>query len=342
MNCFERVKATLKGQRPDQVPVMLHNFMLAAREAGLTMKQYYSNAGNAAMAHIRAVEKYKLDGIVWDIDTAVLASAIGVPVDFPEDEPARAHGCLLESLEEVDELENPEVAKNERIQIAVEGFSILKAHFGDSIFLRANADQAPFSLASMIRTPTLWMTDMVTQPERCHQLLRYCTTACKQFIQLLADEGPHMISNGDSPAGPDMISPEMYREFALPYEREIIEYVHERNLPYMLHICGNTDLILEDMISSGLDAIELDYLTSIQKIHEICSDRVVFSGNINPTGIIARGSPAMVKKKVLELLELYKDSPRLILNAGCAIPPDAPEGNIRAMIDAARNYKPVG
>lgn len=338
MNGLERVMAALKDEWPDKRPIVLHNFMHAAQEAGFTMKQYYSKPENAALAHIKAVEKYKLDGVLWDIDTAVLASAVGVPVDFPEDQPARVHEPALHSLKEVEKLVKADVANNKRVQIAVEGFRQLKKHFGDEICLRANADQAPFSLASMMLTPAEFMMDLMIEPELCHKLLAYCTNACKQYIKLLADEGAHIISNGDSPAGPDMISPEMYIEFALPYEKEIVEYTHQLGLPYMLHICGNTELILDEMSKTCLDALELDYKTSIYKIHDVYKSTITLSGNLDPTGVIAHGTPQLVELKTRELIELYSDSPRLIINAGCAIPPNAPEANIRKLIEVTREY----
>jgi MtaA/CmuA family methyltransferase len=338
MNGYQRVKTALEGKWPDKRPIILHNFMLAAKEAGFTMKQYYTKPENAAKAHIQAVEKYGLDGVLWDIDTAVLAAAVGVPVEFPENEPARAHKGVLQTLEQVNELDNPDISKNERIHVAVEGFRLLKQYFGDEIYLRGNADQASFSLASMMRTPAEWMMDLIMNPDLCHKLLHFCTKATKQFIKLLADEGAHMISNGDSPAGPDMISPSQYTTFALPYEKEIVDYSHELGLPYMLHICGNTELILEQMEETGLDAVELDYKTNIHKIHDLYKDKITLSGNIDPSGIIANGTAKQVEEKTLELLNLYKDSPRFIMNAGCAIPPTAPEENIRRLVDVTRNY----
>ncbi|KAA6316236.1 hypothetical protein EZS27_033425 [termite gut metagenome] len=39
MNGYQRIHSALHGIMPDRRPVMLHNFMLAAREAGYTMKQ---------------------------------------------------------------------------------------------------------------------------------------------------------------------------------------------------------------------------------------------------------------------------------------------------------------
>ena len=106
----------------------------------------------------------------------------------------------------------------------------------------------------------------------------------------------------------------------------------------MLHICGDTELILKDMPDTGLDAVELDYKTDIKQIHDLYKDTIVLSGTIDPSGIIANGLPKAVEAKVIELLELYKDSPRLIMNAGCAIPPGTPEENIRKLVETTRNY----
>jgi MtaA/CmuA family methyltransferase len=338
MNGRERIQAVLKGQWPDKRPIMLHNFMLATREAGMKMKDYYSNGKNAAKVHIQSVEKYKLDGILLDIDTALLAHAVGVPVDFPEDDPARVHKPKLTSLEQVKNLKPVNIKNDPRINVALEAARELKKYFKEEIFIRGNCDQAPFSLASMMRTPADWMMDLMMDTENSFKLLDYCNDVCCQFIKLMAAEGVHMISNGDSPAGPEMIAPEMFRQFALPYEKKLVDYAHSFKLPYMNHICGNTDLILADMITTGLDAIEIDYKTNIKKVHDLYKDKVVLSGTIDPSGVIALGTTEMVEKKAREILDLYKDSPRLIMNAGCAIPPNTPEANIRKLVEVTRSY----
>ncbi len=338
MNGYKRIQAVLKGDWPDKRPIILHNFMIAAREAGYTMKQYREDPQAIANSHIQAAEKYGLDGVLLDIDTALLGSAIGVPTAYPENEPARCNKPLLNSLEEVKYLEPVDISKSERIQISLEAARIIKRHFGDEIFLRGNLDQAPFSLASMIRTPAEWMMDIVMDPDNAFKLLDYCLDIGQQFMRLMAAENVHMLSNGDSPAGPEMVSPDMFRTFALPYEKKLVELSHELGLPYMNHICGNTELILEDMPKSGLDAIELDYKTDIHKIHDYYKDSIVLSGTIDPSGVLAYGSPKDVEEKALELLELYEDSPRFIMNAGCAIPPETPEENIYKLVEVTRNY----
>jgi hypothetical protein len=40
MNGYQRIRAVLHGEQPDTVPIMLHNFMMAARETGITMEEF--------------------------------------------------------------------------------------------------------------------------------------------------------------------------------------------------------------------------------------------------------------------------------------------------------------
>lgn len=338
MNGFQRIQKALKGEWPDRRPVMLHNFMMAAEEAGYSMKEFREDPKKAADAFIQSVEKYELDGIMIDFDTTLIAGAIGVPVDYPVDEPARLPKGLISSWEQMDKLKEVNLSANERVQVWLETCRLIKTHFGDEVFVRGNCDQAPFSAASMVRGTQEWMLDMMMPVPEVEQLLNYCTGVCIQFIDLMAATGVDMVSNGDSPAGPEMISPEMFRTYALPYETKLVEAAHANNLPYVNHICGNTELILNDMMDSGTDGLELDYKTDINKILDVMGNKGLFIGNIDPSGVLALGTKEMVRQKTTELLKIYKASPRLVINAGCAIPPNTPSENIMEMVKTVRAF----
>lgn len=339
MNGFERINAALNGRKPDKVPVMLHNFMMAAAEAGISMREFRQSPRNMAEVFIRSVEKYQFDGILVDVDTVTLAGAVGVPVDFPEHEPARSAHGMLADLKDFYQLKPIKIEDYKYVQIWLEGVRLMKEKLGGEIFVRGNCDQAPFSLASMMRGSQSWMLDLLTEePQMITDLLNYCAEISCQFIRLMAQTGCDMVSNGDSPAGPEMISPEMYREFALPYEEIVVAEARKLNLPYCLHICGNTDTILEDMVQSGAIAFELDFKTNAQLAHSIFNDKVCFIGNIDPSGVLALGTPEKVKEKTVELLTIFKDSNRFILNAGCAIPSSTPPVNLKTMIKTARDF----
>ena len=92
------------------------------------------------------------------------------------------------------------------------------------------------------------------------------------------------------------------------------------------------------MLETGIDAVELDYKTDIKKIFDIYQNKAVLIGNIDPSGVLAMGTIDEVNNKTIELLEIYKDSNRFILNAGCAIPAETPSDNLQAMIKVAREF----
>lgn len=340
VNGKQRIEAVLNGQWPDKRPVMVHNFMMAAREYGITMAEYRSDPQRISQAHIQAVEKYQLDGVFLDIDTATIAGALGVPVEYPADEPARcvSRHPLLEGIDRVSDLPEVNVADNPAVQVWVEACRLLKEYFGDEIFVRGNADQLPFSVCSMMRGVENWMMDLMDESSEPHvrALLEYAAEACKAFAGLMIDAGADLISHGDSPAGPDMISPAQYERVALPYEKSVIDYVHSRKIKHMLHICGNTNAILGLMAAAGTDAVELDYKTDIRLIHEKLSKTVVLSGTLDPSGVLYFGSVSDVRRAARDLLKLYKDSPRLIICSGCALPAGTPAENIQALVDVAR------
>jgi MtaA/CmuA family methyltransferase len=340
MNGYERIKAALENRFPDKIPIMLHNFLMAAKEAGITMDQFRNDPALMAEAFIRSVEKYEIDGVMIDLDTVSLAGAVGVPVDFPPNDAARTTHGILRDLMDIRKLRPPKIENYRYIQNWLEAVRKIKFYFKDEIYVRGNCDQAPFSLASMMRGMSNWMMDMYMGEESLlFEILGYCEDASQQFLRLMAETGCDMLSNGDSPAGPDLLPPELYEKFALPYEMNLSAESHRLGMPYALHICGNTELILDKMPETGADAFELDYKTDTRKAFEELHDKAVFIGNIDPSGVLAMGTPGLVREKTESLLKIFSKTNRFILNAGCAIPASTPEENIRAMVQVAREFE---
>jgi len=338
MNGRERILAACRGEPPDAVPVMLHNFMMAAREAGVTMERFRTDPTAIARSFLESVERYGHDGILVDIDTVTLAAAAGVPVDRPRDEPARVAGSRIRSLEEVDDLDTVDIGSSPGIEVWLEAVRLLVRQLGGEVLIRGNCDQCPFTLASMIRGMNGWMEDLLepSKEEAIERLLAFSTDISLQFISLMAATGADMLSNGDSMAGPELVSPAIYRRCALPWERRIVRRAHEHGLPYILHICGRTLPILTDMIESGADGLELDHRTDARQARELMRERAVFVGNIDPSGVLARGTTQEVEDATRALLSTFADTPRFILNAGCAIPAETPPENLQTMIRTAR------
>jgi uroporphyrinogen decarboxylase len=106
-----------------------------------------------------------------------------------------------------------------------------------------------------------------------------------------------------------------------------------------MHICGNTSINIEEMISTGTDAIELDYKTDVIKAYTLMKDKTVFIGNVRPSGVLALGTTDLVRQRTIEILNVFSKTNYFILNTGCALPSITPEDNIKTFIQTVREYK---
>ena len=339
MNGYERMKAAMRGEASDYRPIMLHNFLSAVKEAGITFDEFRQNPRKAAEVFIRSTEKYDLDAVLIDFDTATLAGACGCEIAKPTDKASIATKGILDEIQGVYGLKPVRIEDYGSVVHWLETSRLVKEYFGNEKYVRCNCDQAPFSLASMLRGSQELMVDLMDEEreEEIRLLLDYCLDITMQFIKLAVQTGADAVSNGDSVAGPAMISPELYRKFAVPYEKRLAKLAHENGVDYLLHICGDTTKILEIFSELGVDAMELDYKTDMQKMKDTLGDNTTVSGNLDPSGVFLLGTEETVRRETEKLLDVYRGSHRLIACSGCALGPETPEANMRAFIDTVRS-----
>jgi uroporphyrinogen decarboxylase len=337
MNSLQRVQAVLAGQIPDRVPVCLHNFMLATREARIPMAEYRSQPEAMARAHLAALEKYGHDCILLDTDTTMLAEAMGAISECAPNEPGRIVAPAIRSLGEVDRLEvvNPET--DGRIPALLEGVRLIAKQVGTEVAIRGNADQAAFDLACMVRGIEEFLMELASDSENpgIGRLLEICYQSHLAVHRALAKAGAHFTSMGDSLAGPDVISPEMFARWARPYEERLVKELAKDGIFTVIHICGDTSRILRLLSRYDFCGFELDYKTDAGRAKSSVGTGHVLFGNIDPSAVIARGTPALIREKTRQLIALWKPGGLFVLNAGCAIPANTPEENIRALLATA-------
>ncbi len=79
-------------------------------------------------------------------------------------------------------------------------------------------------------------------------------------------------------------SPEMYREFLLPYHRKIGEFIHSYDLPFILHSCGRIRPLLPLIAQARVDclqAIEAKAGQHVAEMAEFLGNSMAFMGNID-------------------------------------------------------------
>lgn len=340
MNSLERCMAVLNGETLDRLPIVPQCFMLAVETAGLKISDVNRNGRKMAQAHIISQEKYGYDGCVIDFDDATIAEAVGAKVIYREDEPAIVdeEQPVLKDLRDVYDMPIPDPASSGRLNEWLEATRTLSEAIGDHVFIMGRADQGPFSIACLLRGTTQFMMDLLTEDKQLiDDVLEYCRKISAVFAKAQKDAGAHVTSIGDAFAGPNLISPDMYRQFALIPEQKLAKEVQDYGIPFSIHICGNTNGIIQDMGTTGAKILEVDWMLDIKEARRLVPEDTVLMGNIDPSSPLVIGTPSDVDAAVKRLIEATKGK-RHIISSGCAMGRNTPPENFKAFIEAAHRY----
>jgi len=341
MNSIERTYRTLAHQSVDRVPVDLHNFMMTPKFLGADNFQEFFQDGDAiAEGQIKAWRRFGHDVILIENGTAALAEACGVKVEYVKDSAPVATQPAIKSLSEVDNLKVPDPYKDPLLSELLRATRVVVNEIGDKTFIIGRADQGPFSLACEIRGLQNFMMDLALGKEldKVHQLLDYCRQVAEQFAMAQIEQGAHATSIGDSPSGPDLISPKFYRDFAHPYVKQMVSNLKKKNIILSYHICGNSTPIIHDMVGTNAAIIEVDQKADQRTCKAATAGKATLLGPIDPSGVMALGTPEVVMNKCKEALENLSPGGGFILGPGCALPSSTPYENIDAMIEAAKSF----
>ncbi len=219
----------------------------------------------------------------------------------------------------------------------VEALSRIREAVGEDTFLVACFDQYPFSLACALMGVDRVMVNLLDDRPLVEALMERCLEYGLAYARALADAGADMLSAGDSPAG--LIGPRLYREVAQPFERRLVEQLKSTgDLPVSLHICGDASSLLVDMAATGADVLELDHHVDMAEACRILGPEVTIWGNLDPVGVLARGTVEQVRQVTRELLRTFKDCGhrRFVVSSGCTLAMETPPENLQAMLDVAR------
>jgi [methyl-Co(III) methanol-specific corrinoid protein]:coenzyme M methyltransferase len=108
--------------------------------------------------------------------------------------------------------------------------------------------------------------------------------------------------------------------------------------PNVLHICGDTDDIVELMAQCGADALSVEQKNHVAESRKKIGPEMPLLGNIDAYGVLVEGKPEDVDNAVKEAICNGVDA----IWPGCDIWPTAPKENMLALLEAVRKYGRLG
>lgn len=327
MNSLKRTIDFLDNKGTDRIPFHPILMRFAARYAGVPYRDFCLSAQHKCRANIICADELGSDWVNTMSDPYAEAEAFGVRLRYPENDLPVVEDYAVTDIEDINHLTVRKIDDHTRLRERIKEIDIYKKETGESIFI-CGWVEGPLAEYCDIRDISLALTDLYEYPDKVHLALDILTENAISFLTAQVRAGAHCIGIGDSVCS--LISPELYREFCFSREKRLVDHIHSLGARAKLHICGNISAILDDVIRTGADIVDIDHrVLSVSDAVSLLSPGQVFSGNSDPVSVVQDGDEETIK--VTAAAFFRNAGSRCIISAGCEITPGTSVTNLKTL-----------
>ncbi len=342
----DRLIRALLRKPVDRTPIWI------MRQAGRYLPEYLetrAQAGSfmnlcktpelACEVTLQPLRRFDLDAAILFSDILTVPDAMGLGLYFEQGEGPRFERPIR-SRSDIDKLPVPD--PEDELQYVMNAVRTIKTALDGAVPL-IGFTGSPWTLATYMveggsskefgRTKGLMYTD----PDALHALLEKVSAAVTAYLNAQIAAGAQALMIFDTWGG--ALTPAAYREFSLQYMQRIIEELElgegDDRIPVVQFTKGGA-LWLEDQITTGCDALGLDWTIDIGAAREQVGDRVALQGNMDP-GVLY-GSPEQIRREVQRILDAFGHHPGHVFNLGHGIHQHIDPDNVAVLVDTVHKY----
>lgn len=313
----------------NQLPVMPLMGFPGIQITRTSLKQNEFNWGAQFWTLSELARHFQPDAVFPFMDLSVEANALGLPVRFPLSETPTVEYPVVKNQSDLHRFYRIDVLADGRVRVFIETVKLIKRHL--KTYCGAYVI-GPYTLAALMMGATETAIAIIDDPDLLHETMTFTTYVIARYANALANAGADMVAILEPSAV--MLSPKQYREFSGRYTQQII--LQMKALP-ILHICGDSNHLIDEMVATGAQGLSLDSLVALDDVAPRVPGDVVLIGNINPTAVMVDQTPQAVYDQTRDLIARMEPYRNFILSTGCDLPPETPLANIKAFMDAGRH-----
>ena len=329
----------LARQPTDYTPIWL------MRQAGRYLPEYNATRAKAgsflALAKspalatevtLQPLERFPLDAAIIFSDILTIPDAMGLGLGFAEGEGPRFERPLRDEGA-IRALSAPDLSK---LRYVFDAIRECRGALRESVPL-IGFSGSPFTLACYMvegSGSSDWRTLKTlrhARPELLHRILQVNADAVAAYLNAQIEAGAQVVMLFDTWGG--VLANEDYETFSLAYSRKVLASIAK--VPRILFTKGGQPWLAE-MMSSGAEAIGLDWTANPREARRIAGARVALQGNLDPAALFAPASA--VREAARRVLDAFGPAPGHVFNLGHGILPQTPIDSVAALVDEVRAY----
>jgi MtaA/CmuA family methyltransferase len=191
------------------------------------------------------------------------------------------------------------------------------------------------STATSVIDPLIVFKMLIKQPERIYSFFEYINEYLIEYAKEMIKAGADVITIADPTATGEIIGRKNFDKFAVPFYKEIINTIHGFNVPVIVHICGNTNTIIDSLNTIGADALSFDSVVNIKTAKSKLTTNVM--GNVS-TQLLHVGEEEKIRLITRNCIKSEVD----IVSPACGLSMATPIKNLKIMTEYVKRDYLIG
>jgi [methyl-Co(III) methanol-specific corrinoid protein]:coenzyme M methyltransferase len=336
-NSRERVLKLFRREPLDYIPLFsgYGNITVHGLEKyGWKFPEIHTDARKMADMAASTFRLFGFESAVVPFDMGVEAEALGSKVNYYTHATDILYPTIsqhpAEKVEDLNLQVPSDLARAGRIPLVTEALRILKQEVGDQIAIGSWV-LGPYTLAGQLLDLSQLAKAAFKKKDLVGKLLDQLAGVLIQLIKIYREAGADYITVREMGAGPDILSPRMFESLIRPPLRRVFDGIES---PKVLHICGDTNAIIDQMALCGADALSVEKKNNVTETRKKLGPDVLIFGELDAYGVLSQGKPGDVDQAVKEAVERGVNA----IWPGCDIWPMVPKENMETLMAAARKY----
>jgi [methyl-Co(III) methanol-specific corrinoid protein]:coenzyme M methyltransferase len=337
MNSRERVLKLFRKEKTDYIPVFsgYGNITVHGLEKyNLKFAEIHTDARKMANIAASTYQLFGFECAVVPFDMGVEAEALGSKVNYYPNQKDILYPTIIQhAAEKVADLDlkvPADLSHAARIPVVAEAIKILKKDVEDEVAVGSWV-LGPYTLAGQLVDLSDLGKSALKRQELLNGILEKLTDVLIKIISIYKEAGADYITVREMGAGPDILSPNVFNKLIRPHLERLIASIGS---PKVLHMCGSTNEIVEELIACKADALSVEGKNDIVRTRKLAGPGALIFGDIDSFGVLSQGTTEDVRSAVKKAVDKGVSA----IWPGCDIWPVVPKENMEALMKASREY----
>ena len=189
----------------------------------------------------------------------------------------------------------------------------------------------PFTLTGNLVNTENMVFGMMMAPEEVDKWVNAVNPIVTAYTHALMDAGADVVQCSEPSGSTDMLAPDMFEDAAGKHVKESLKPKDGKFT--VLHICGDTYPILEQMVATGVTGISIEEKVEPEKAADKVGGKTVLVGNVGSVRPLFQGTPEEVEAGAKRSAAAGFN----VISSGCGIAVATPDANMEALVRAIKS-----